>query len=158
MEWNDNQILSMLKRYNECKKRKDCHYNASLYFDTLDKFTTIPQIILTSILSTSSLTQLTDDDESIVLAYVTAICSIILAIITSINKFFELQKYKESHKKTSFSYGKLERMIDLEMNRTNKNSFDTIYETITSDYNNIRESSHLIPNYFPENTMYRTEI
>lgn len=157
MDWNEAQKSSIIKRYQECIKRKECHYNASIYFDTLDKATAIPQITLTSILSTSSLTQLTDQD-SISLKYITAICSIILAIITSINKFFELQKYKESHKKISFSYGKLERLIDLELNKTKKNEFDIVFENVNTEYNNIKESSHLIPSYFPKNTKILHDI
>lgn len=144
-----------IKKY-ECGAKKECHKRASMAFDYYDKVTGIPQIVLSAIVS--SLTVSTLDSQSTGSNYTVASCSSVLAILASLSRFFEFGKMKESHKKTSFAYGKLERTIDLEMARTNKKPFDELFENVINDYNNIRENSHLIPTYIERLYPYRHSL
>ena len=152
----NNELIN--KRKNECMHRKERHYEACLIYDTLDKVVGIPQITISSILSTSTISQLSGNSD--IILYINIVCSISLAFLTSLNKIFEFGKLKESHKKTSLQYGRLERYIELEMNKTVEPEFEKIYGHIINEYNNIKEQAHVIPNYFPKpkNELIKIEV
>ena len=134
---NESQKRMINNRRIDCIHRKETHYDACLIYDTLDKSLGIPQITISSILSTSTISQLSENSN--IILYINVVCSITLAILTSVNKIFEFGKLKESHKKTSLHYGKLERYIELEMNKTSPQEFDNLYSHVINEYNNIKQ-------------------
>lgn len=146
--WTDNQLQTIKHRIGECCKKKDQHLKASLIYDTLDKGTGLPQVILSSILSTTTLSHVNDEEISHGLAIFIATCSVTLAVLTSTTRFFEFAKMKESHKKTGHGYGKLERLLEFELARTEKQNYDSLFENTLNEYNTLRENAHLIPTYF----------
>lgn len=153
--YSEENCVKIDKRQCEIKLKKMAHYQTSLIYDTLEKVTGLPQIILSSMLSTSSITSLYDEENNEGVKIFIAVASTLLAIITAVSRFFEFAKLKEAHKKTSLAYGKLERFIDVELSKEHKLKFEQLFEQVINEYNNIRESSHLIPKYFP---IYAQEI
>ena len=147
-QWTQAQIDTITKRMHECEHKKDKHLKASLVYDTFDKGTGLPQIILSSVLSTTTLSQINEEETSHSLSIFLACCSICLAILTSTTRFFEFAKLKESHKKTGHGYGKLQRTLEFELARSEKQSYDSLFETTLNEYNTLRENAHLIPEYF----------
>ena len=148
MAWTQSQLDSITKRMHDCEDKKDKHLKASLMYDTLDKCTGLPQIILSSVLSTTTVSQVNEEETRHGLAIFLAFCSICLAILTSTAQFFEFGKLKESHKKTGHGYGKLQRTLEFELSRSEKQSYDTLFESTLNEYNALRENAHLIPVYF----------
>ena len=143
-EYTKEQIEILIEKEEECKEKKEKHKKASLLFDKYDKMTGLPQIALSAFLSSLTVSNYTDQSSS--LGITIAILSTTLAILTATTRYFEYGKMKESHKKSSFSYGKLERQIELERLRNNKKPFDDLLETVIQEYNNIKENSHMLPN------------
>ena len=150
LTWTQVQIDTITHRMNECNQKKLQHLKASMLYDTLDKSTGLPQIILSSILSTSALSHVNEEEISHSLSLLIACCSVMLAILTSVTRFFEFAKLKESHKKTGHGYGKLERLLEFELARSEKQKYDVLFENMLQEYNTIRENAHLIPDYFPK--------
>ena len=146
--WTDAQIDTITHRMNECERKKEQHLKVSLIYDALDKGTGLPQIVLSSILSTTTLSQINEEEISHGLSIFLACCSITLAVLTSTTRFFEFAKMKESHKKTGHGYGKLQRLLEFELARSEKTHYDTLFENTLNDYNALRENAHLIPRCF----------
>lgn len=146
-DFTDIQKRSLLLKQNECCKRKEIHKHTSLKYDKFDKLTGLPQVALSAFLSSLSVSNYSETSKS--LSITIAIFSSVLTILSASTRYFEFGKLKESHKKSSISYGKLERFIELELMKNNKKSFDDLLETIVQEYNNIRETSYMIPS--PEN-------
>ena len=76
-----------------------------------------------------------------------ATCSVMLAILTSTTRFFEFAKLKESHKKTGHGYGKIQRLLEFELARSEKQNYDSLFENTLNEYNSIKENAYLIPSY-----------
>tara|TARA_B110000977_G_C11087276_1_gene495164 strand:- start:2740 stop:3210 length:471 start_codon:yes stop_codon:yes gene_type:complete len=152
-QWTDTQNNTISNRMQECYIKKNEHLKASRIYDNLDKITGLPQIILSSVLSTTTLSQVNEEETSHRLAIFLATCSVFLAVLTSTTRFFEFSKMKESHKKTGLAYGKLERLLEFELARSEKQNYDTLFENTLSEYGTIRENSHLIPDYFPKKNL-----
>lgn len=153
-QYNEQQIKELKIKMYECAAKKECHKRASIAYDKYDKITGIPQVVLSAVLSSLSVTNLQtencQDNSSIALV----ICSGTLAALSSLSRYFEFGKMKESHKKTSFAYGKLERVIQLEINKVHKKKFDELFENIINEYNNVRENSHIIPQFIGKQYSY----
>jgi hypothetical protein len=132
---------------NECKTKKNQHLKVSLLYDAFDKGTGLPQIILSSVLSTTTLSHINEEEISQGLSIFLASCSVILAILSSTTRFFEFAILKESHKKTGHGYGKLQRLLEFELARTEKQNYDALFENTLKEYNTIKENAHLIPEY-----------
>ena len=147
-QWTPTQTETILHRMQECDKKKTQHLKVSLVYDSLDKGTGLPQIILSSVLSTTTLSQINEEETSHGVSIFLASCSVFLAILTSISRFFEFAKMKESHKKTGHGYGKLQRLLEFELARSEKQNYDTLFENTLNEYNTIKENAHLIPEYF----------
>ena len=147
VQWTDAQINTLKKRMTECENKKEQHLRASLIYDTLDKSTGLPQIILSSVLSSATLSHINDEEVSHEISVLLASCSVVLAVLTSTSRFFEFAKLKESHKKTGHNYGKLQRTLEFELSRSEKQSYDSLFENTLNEYNAIRENAHLIPMY-----------
>ena len=142
-DFSIEQKKGLLLKQCECNTRKEKHKHTSLKYDKLDKLTGLPQVALSAFLSSLSVSNYSETSES--LSITIAIFSTVLTVLTASTCYFEFGKLKESHKKSSISYGKLERMIELELLKTNKKNFDELLETVVQEYNNIRENSHMIP-------------
>jgi len=150
-QFTEDQISALQSKKDECLQKKDNHRLVSLKYDKFDKLVGLPQIAISAFLSSLSVSNYSEHDEYIS-AFI-AILSSFLVVLTSVTRYFEFGKLKESHKKTSISYGKLERFIEMEMIKTNKKQFDDIIEGIILDYNNIRENSYIIPHYIDNKTV-----
>ena len=142
-DFTENQKKSLLYKQRDCCIRKEKHKVTSLKYDKLDKLTGLPQVALSAFLSSLSVSNYSETSGSLSISI--AVFSTILTVLTASTRYFEFGKLKESHKKSSISYGKLERLIELELLRSNKKKFDDLLETIIQEYNNIKENSHMLP-------------
>jgi len=145
--WTSEQLSTITHRMKECEKKKKEHLGASRIYDTFDKATGLPQVILSSVLSTSAITQASDDNDSETLRIFIAVSSVCLAILTSTSRFFEFGKRKESHKKAGHIFGRLQRTLEFEISRSVKQDYDTLFETTLNEYNSAKENSHLISSF-----------
>lgn len=148
-EYTEEQLKELTLKMIECNVKKEQHKHSAYLYNKYDKMTGLPQIILSAILSSTTMTQIADTEEiDRGFIYFNAIASLSLVTLTSITRYFEFGKLKEAHKKSSIAFGKLERLIQLEKIKSSKQQFDIFFETIMNEYNNVKESAPLIPSYF----------
>jgi hypothetical protein len=145
IQYTEEQIKILIEKEMDCKEKKEKHKKASLIFDKYDKITGLPQIALSAILS--SLTVSNYNNQTTSLGMSIAVMSTALAVLTATSRYCEYGKLKESHKKSSFAFGKLETQIELERMRSTKKPFDVLLEYIITEYNNIKENSRILDDH-----------
>lgn len=147
-----NKKLELLKIYYNCVAKKDAHYQSSIYYQQMEKLISFPQVILSSVLSTSTFSQAssTTDVQNKALSWFIASSSLTLTILTAINKYFDYALRKESHRKTSINYGNLERYIKLNISDDEIQNKE-IYEYVCNEYSKIRDIAPLITTWSTRN-------
>lgn len=134
------------KLYYNCIAKKDAHYKSSIYCQHMDKIISVPQIILSSMLSTSTFSQATSNLElqtDTNLNWFIASSSISLTILTALSRFFDFSSRKENNKRTSLNYGNLERHIRLHIS-DNEQENKELFKYASDEYSKIRENAPLI--------------
>jgi hypothetical protein len=114
MSWNEHQE-SLLKGIAE---RSNCmrwlHTESSQYFETLNFYFTIPNVIISTLNGsfTMSLTSLFPDISAQKSATtIIGLVSIFSAVLITMNQYVKSQQMMEAHRAASISYGKLYRII-----------------------------------------------
>lgn len=147
---NDKYVQLLAMMY-DCAAKKDAHYNCSIFYHRLDKMIGLPQVIISSILSTSTFSQATNDIKSDGLTWFIASSSITLTILTAISRFCDFGSRKDIHKRISVLYGKLERYIKVHVSNDHEENIK-LYVHSTEEYNKIREDAPLLSNIYKEHT------
>ena len=62
--WTQDQLQTITHRMKECEKKKKEHLETARIYDTFDKGTGLPQIVLSSILSTTTLSNINEENTS----------------------------------------------------------------------------------------------
>ena len=141
-----NKKTELQKLYYNCIAKKDAHYKSSIYCQHMDKIISVPQIILSSMLSTSTFSQATSNLElqtDTNLNWFIASSSISLTILTALSRFFDFSSRKENNKRTSLNYGNLERHIRLHIS-DNEEENKELFKYASDEYSKIRENAPLI--------------
>ena len=112
--WNDSQEL-LLKAIAE---RSNCmrwlHNECNLYFENLNFFFTIPNVVISTVNGsiTMSLNTLFPEPESQRTATtIIGLVSIFSAILITMNQYMKSQQMSEAHRAAGLAYGKLHRLI-----------------------------------------------
>ncbi len=141
---HNNATLELLSKQYECSVRKEAHYSKSLYYARMDKTLSLPQILLSSVLSTSTFSQASmSDATSYAMRWFIAGSSAILTIITALSRYYDFSSRKDVHFRTSIAYGKLERLIKLKITDDPETNKD-VCEQVIEEYNSLKESAPLI--------------
>jgi hypothetical protein len=128
--WNEHQE-ALLKGISE---RSNCmrwlHTQSTLYFDSLNFYFTIPNVVISTLNGsfTMSLNSLFPEQGSQRAATtIIGLISILSAVLITMNQYVKSQQMSESHRMAGLAYGKMHRMIvnELSMRRDQRsNSMD----------------------------------
>jgi hypothetical protein len=128
--WNEHQE-ALLKGISE---RANCmrwlHTQSTLYFDSLNFYFTIPNVVISTLNGsfTMSLNSLFPEQGSQrVATTIIGLISILSAVLITMNQYVKSQQMSESHRMAGLAYGKMHRMIvnELSMRRDQRsNSMD----------------------------------
>lgn len=145
--YDENQIKILNRRMCECIAHKMAHLVAAQKYNLYEKLVSIPQIILTSVMSSISISQASesDNDNTEIKKVSVAILSCIITILTGLNKIYDFQKRKGQHLKMNGMFGSLERKISSELMKTNKQEFDIFCEIVNEEYSKLRNDSPIYP-------------
>ena len=114
-KWTEGDTAELERWYIRAKNRRNAHEVSFGFFNFWNKVLTFPSVLLSSILSTTTLNQTTDDP---VIANMNAAIAIILTFMTSTNTFFCPAKKATGHRTMSRNMGKLMADIELELRRS----------------------------------------
>ena len=147
MGYDENQIKVLNKRMYECMAHKTAHLMSAQKFNLYEKLVGIPQIILTSVMSSISISQASESDTegTKTKKVAIAVLSCVITILTGVNKIYDFQKRKGQHLKMNGMFGSLERRISSELIKTNKQEFDIFCEDVNGEYNKLRNESPIYP-------------
>ena len=147
----NDKYVNLLGMMYDCAAKKDAHYNCSIFYHRLDKLIGLPQVIISSILSTSTFSQASTNINSSNLSWFVASTSLTLTILTAVSRFCDFGSRKDVHKRISVFYGKLERHIKVHIS-DNIDDNSNLYVHCTEEYNKIREDAPLLSNLYKEHT------
>lgn len=150
LQMNDKYVQLLGMMY-DCAAKKDAHYHCSIFYHRLDKLIGLPQVIISSILSTSTFSQASSDINSSGLTWFIASSSLTLTVLTAVSRFCDFGSRKDVHKRISVFYGKLERHIKVHIS-DNSETNAKLYIHCTEEYNKIREDAPLLSNLYKEHT------
>ena len=114
-KWGEGDTAELERWYIRAKNRRNAHEISFGFFNFWNKILTFPSVLLSSILSTTTLNQSTDDP---VIANLNAGIAIVLTFMTSTNTFFQPAKKATGHKTMSRNMSKLMADIELELRRS----------------------------------------
>ena len=116
--WNDGEE-KLLKGVSErCNCMRWLHTQSNLYFDSLNFYFTIPNVIISTLNGsfTMSLTAIFQNAESQRTATtIIGLISILSAVLITMNQYLKTQQMAEAHRISSLAYGKVYRMITNEL-------------------------------------------
>lgn len=138
-----NSLLYFLyeNQYDSIMKKK-CHKKASLYYNKWNNILTLPVILLSTFTGS---TIMSSEDNQIYMNYITSSFGIIIALLTSINRYFNFSKLSEYHNNISKMYDELNRDIEFFIQENDVNKSEEIREFI-------KEIHRKIENIENENT------
>lgn len=115
VEWSEGDTAELERWYIRAKNRRDAHEVSFSFFNMWNKVLTFPSVLLSSILSTTTLNQSTDDP---VIANLNAGIAVVLTFMTTTNTFFQPAKKATGHRAMARNMGKLMADIELELRRS----------------------------------------
>lgn len=144
-DWNSDQLTNIKEKIKLCVIRKCCHWDSAQNYLFYDKLIKLPQVVLSSILSTTLITQINrSEDLKISITY--AVLSTFLTIMTGLNNFLNYEELYISHINASVGYSRLQRNIELILMKPpeNRGLYCDILERFMTEYSKIRENSPFI--------------
>lgn len=147
--WSDIEE-HMLKGISE---RSNCmrwlHNECSMYFDTLNFYFTIPNIIISTLNGsfTMSLTALFPEASAQKSATtVIGLISIFSAVLITMNQYIKSQQMTEAHRSAALAYGKLSRMIvnELSMRRDQRTNGVDFIKNVRVEIDRLENTSPTI--------------
>lgn len=138
-----NEFEELLKQEAEkCESMSILHSKAYNKFNNLSTIINIPVIIISSIVGFLNPIPLFID-QNIILGAI----SLCVAVIKTLDSYFSWTQRSETHRLTSLNYSKISKFIQIQLSleRSNRISAKDLYNCITNDIQNIKDSEPLIP-------------
>lgn len=118
------------------------HYKSYEWFNFLSVLINVPVIVLSSIVGFLSPIPLFTDQ-----ALALGALSICISILKVCDNYFDITKLSERHRSVSLQYTRITKWIQIQLclEREVRISANDLFEMITSDLSNIRDSEPIIP-------------
>jgi thiamine biosynthesis lipoprotein ApbE len=101
-EWVEAQV-----KIKQLSIRKTFHWKAYDYCSARDKYLNLPVIVLTSLVSTTAISQTASSENSDTMNYVISGTSLLVTALTSLSKYFNYSESKEAHRQAALNYLRL---------------------------------------------------
>jgi hypothetical protein len=147
--WNPSQekLLKMIGERSNCMRW--LHNECNLYFESLNFYFTIPNVVISTVNGsiTMSLNTLFPEPESQRTATtIIGLVSIFSAILITMNQYMKSQQMSEAHRAAGLAYGKLHRLImnELAMRRDQRSNGEEFLKQIRAEIDRLENVSPLI--------------
>jgi len=147
--WSDieEQMLKGISERSNCMRW--LHHQCSMYFETLNFYFTIPNIIISTLNGsfTMSLTALFPEAGSQKTATtIIGLISIFSAVLITMNQYIKSQQMTEAHRSAALAYGKLSRVImnELSMRRDQRTNGVDFIKTVRVEMDRLENTSPTI--------------
>lgn len=149
MTWNEHQekLLKGIAERSNCMRW--LHTESSRYFDNLNFYLTIPNVIISTLNGsfTMSLSILFPDASQVGATTVIGLISILSATLITMNQYVKSQQMMESHRATAVSYGKLYRIImnELALRRDQRTNGLDFLKLVRVEIDRLENTAPVIP-------------
>jgi len=146
---SDNNIKLLTMWYHKSKLYYNCHRDSSNYYNNLNKILGFPAILINVFNTTSLFSNYQKIDAYFIL--IIAVLSLLSAMLTACQNYFEFDKLKTQHTKLMIEYSKIlysiEKIIIVFKNNELIEVSDNTINNILNSFERLREDYIL----FPEN-------
>ena len=105
--WDLEEWVEAQKKIKQLSIKKNYHWKAYDYCSSRDRYLNLPIIILTSLVSTTAVSQAASEENSDNMNYVISGVSLLVTGLTSVSKYFNFAEAKESHRQAALNYLRL---------------------------------------------------
>ena len=107
--WNLEEWIEAQVKIKELSVRKTFHFMAYDVCSKYDRYLNLPIVLLTSLVSTMAISQTSssDDKRNTSTDYIISSISLLITLLTSVNKYFNYAEAKESHRQAALNYLRL---------------------------------------------------
>lgn len=155
--WTNAQEKMLLKWADHAMTYRSLHARANEYYKCVNDLLAYPIILVSSVLGMGGFVMISDEKPThveIIIAYIMAGCNIIVAFLSSVQKFKRFSELSEQHQAASVEYLKFHREIKMELildrgNRTYSTDFcrdaKHQYDRLATNYPTIPR--HIVKTY-----------
>ena len=146
-EWVEAQV-----KIKQLSIRKTYHWKAYDHCSSRDRYLNLPIILLTSLVSTTAISQTASSENNDNMNYVISGVSLLITGLTSISKYFNFAESKEAHRQAALNYLRLRSELAELLSTAHINEEDTsgiTFAKFTKLYYNkfisVRENAPTLP-------------
>ena len=143
-EWVEAQI-----KIKQLSIRKTYHWKAYDYCSCRDKYLSLPVILLTSLVSTTAISQTASDENNNNMNYVISGVCLLITGLTSVGKYFNYAEAKEAHRQSALNYLRLRSELAELLSTAHIKSDSITFVEFTKIYYNkfisVRENAPTLP-------------
>jgi hypothetical protein len=138
---NDFEVL-LKDEAEKAEAMSILHIKSYQRFNRFSIMINIPVIVLSSVIGFLAPLQMFEN-QAILLGSL----SIFIAMLKTVDNFFDFTKRCETHRMTSLNYGRISKMVQIQLSleRDCRIKAQDLFEMITNDLQNIREAEPIIP-------------
>lgn len=150
--WNENQEMFLKSTSERANCMRWLHNQCNLYFDNLNFYFTIPNVVISTLNGSFTMSLNSLFPEPAAQKYATTIIglvSILSAILITMNQYMKSQQMMEAHRSAGLSYGKLHRMIcnELAVRRDQRSNAIEFLKLVKAEQDRLESTS---PNILPK--------
>ncbi len=154
--WDLEEWVEAQKKIKQLSIKKNFHWKAYDYCSSRDRYLNLPIIILTSLVSTTAISQAASDDNSDNMNYVISGVSLLVTGLTSLSKYFNYAEAKESHRQAALNYLRLrselaELLSTAHIKSENQITFAEFSKIYYNKFISVRENSPTLPSFIRSN-------
>lgn len=148
-EWVEAQV-----KIKQLSIRKTFHWKAYDHCSARDKYLNLPIIVLTSLISTTAISQTSSSDNSNAMNYVISGTSLLVTGLTSLSKYFNYSESKEAHRQAALNYLRLRSELaellstaHIENKKTTPITFAEFTKMYYNKFISVRENAPTLPGF-----------
>lgn len=156
--WELEEWVEAQKKIKQLSIKKNFHWKAYDYCSSRDRYLNLPIIILTSLVSTTAISQAASDDNNDNMNYVISAVSLLVTGLTSVSKYFNYAEAKEAHRQAALNYLRLRSELaellstaHIESEKQIPVTFAEFSKIYYNKFISVRENSPTLPSFIRTN-------
>jgi hypothetical protein len=147
IHWNTNLEIFFTKTGERTLGLSVLHKKSEAYYSYLSNFINLPVIILGTLNGATSIGSSTLFGDSMYASVGIGCVALLTALLTTINSYFAWSRRAENHKISALYYGKLHRLLSVEMSLPRNERMDAqdLLKLVKNEFDRLHEISPLIP-------------
>lgn len=143
--WTLEEWVEAHSKIKKLSARKTYHWKAYDQCNFRDKLLSIPVILITSLVSTTAVTNAATEENNPNINYIISGASLLITLLTSVNKYFNYAELKESHRQAAINYLRLRSELAEILTDGDSVAFPVFSKTYYNKFISVRENAPTLP-------------